>query len=231
MKNMIISILLIPFIGFAQRGPINVHLKDSSIVTTDYARVSNVGFSGPYVRVDDSKGEKISIKEVAYIEGKDQYGAYRYFKPLTPFGLTGVIWGERTYATDRVELYYTRVSTWSAGVSYNSKYYQYSKDNQPLKKMSMSNLKVDLADNVASMNYLKKAKGTQLTQVALYVVGSVLLVKGFSDMFSAETPPVGATPQVHIAPEVIIGTIALNIPWFLNTEKQKNFIKALKEYN
>src|SRR5687767_4772998 len=81
---------------YGQDGPIKIHLQNGIVVATNYARLQNAsGFNGAHVRINDAKGEKISIKEVLYIHGYDQQRQYRYFKPIK--FQAGAVWGERTY--------------------------------------------------------------------------------------------------------------------------------------
>ncbi len=94
MRFLIFLFVLFPFTGTAQSGPINIHLTSGKIISTQYAYLySSSGFSEPYVRIHDKKGEKITIDRVDHIEGTDQHGKYRYFKPIG----SGIhaIWGER----------------------------------------------------------------------------------------------------------------------------------------
>jgi hypothetical protein len=223
MKYILTLLLLLPSFCFAQEGPINIYLKTGNITSTNYAFLeNNSGFSIPYVRINNKKGEKISIDQVDHIEGTDQNGVYKYFKPIKLQGRE--IWGERTFRSDRVEIYYTNIisGTWTA--SYKSKYYQYSKDTQPLKKLTYRNLKIDFGNNNESMPHLKKANSLRVTQLLLYGLGATLITTGIANNLS-DTNDNGNIPV-----SIVAGAICLYIPWFINTPKQKHFINALKDY-
>lgn len=231
MKKLFALILLVglPYSVFSQL-PILIKLNNGQDVFTNYAFITNSGsfLSGPYVRIDERRGPKIKIQEVEYIKGRDQYGKERYFLPVYQGGFK--IFAERLYDTERVSIFYTDVMNWSGGFGYANRHYKYSFDNSELKKVNIRNLQYDLADNPVSLDYIKKAKTTRTVQTVLYAVGAGLLIHGISSMAGdVEDPgPIGQAPK--IAPTLIIGAIALNVPWFLNRGKQDNLVNALKAY-
>ena len=170
----ILLLFLLPFFSYAQNGPINIHLRSGEVISTRYAYLNNnAGFSKPYVRIDDKKGEKITIDMVSHVEGVDQNSEYKYFQPIYLQGAK--IWGERTFRSDRIDIFYTNIvsGTWTA--AYKSRWFQYEKDNEPLKKLTYANLKVDLADNPASLTNLRKGNGLRITQFLLYGLGAALI--------------------------------------------------------
>ncbi len=210
------------------QGPIKVKLSSGDEIHTRYAYLSNgYSFDVPFVRIDGKKGRKIPISSISYVEGTDQDGTYRYFEPIYRFRK---IWAERSYVSDRIKIYYTNIETGSWDFTYRSKYYVYKKDESAFKKLKMKNLKLDLADNVKSMDHLKKGKTLQWIQAALYVSGAAILVGSVVKEFSNnELTEPGENPGIPAG--IIVGGISLNIPWFLNPVKQKHFTNALKAYN
>ncbi len=220
---------LLPLITFSQNAPINIHMKSGEILSTRYAFLNiNSGFSRPYVRINDKKGEKITIDRITHVEGIDQNGNYKYFQPIRLQGRD--IWGERTFNSERVNIFYTNVisGTWTA--SYKSKYFQYEKDNHPLKKMSYSNLKADLSDHPESMKILKKGNNLRITQILLYGLGSALVISGIASGLSDTELDDPNDSGLKIPPAFIAGAITLYIPWFINGPKQDHFANALKTY-
>ena len=223
--------LVFTFIQTASaQGPIKIKMTSGKEVFTNYAFLSNgYGFSKGYVRIDGKKGEKIAIESVDFIEGIDQDRKERYFEPIQYYSK---IWAERSYNSERIKIYYTDIRTGGWNYSYRSKYYLYKKDASTFKKLKMQNLKLDLADNPASMDHLKKGKTIQWIQAALYVAGTAILVSSIASELGNNEPgqvgPPGETPG--IPPGLIIGAITLNIPWFLNPAKQKHYVNALKAY-
>ncbi|MEQ8469846.1 MAG: hypothetical protein RIC35_01595 [Marinoscillum sp.] len=222
-------LFLLPLLASAQNVPINIHLKSGETISTQYAYLnSNGGFSQPYVRIDNKKGEKITIDRVTHVEGFDQYSKYKYFQPIKLQGRN--IWGERTYNSDRINIFYTNIisGTWTA--SYKSKYFQYEKDGQPLKKLTYANLKIDLADNPESIESLKKGNALKITQILLYGLGATLIGVGIANDFSNDELSDPNDTSIKIPPAVIAGAITLYIPWFINGPKQNHFVNALKAY-
>lgn len=232
MKLCFLTLIFLPFITWAQHGPINIHLKSGEILSTRYAYLnSNGGFSRPFVRMDEKKGKKVPIHAVTFIEGIDQKGEYKYFKPIQLQGRQ--TWGERTFNAERMTIYYTNVisGTWAA--SYKSRHFQYSKDDLPLKKLTFANLKADLADNVNSMQHLKKGNTLRITQLLLYGLGAALIASGISSDFKdvdTGSPPGPRESSISIPPALIAGAVVLYIPWFINGPKQDHFTRALKSY-
>ena len=230
MKYLLLIFCLVPLFGNSQTGFIKLHFKTGDSLSTNYAYLyNNTGFSKPYVRIDNEKGEKISIDRVTHIEGIDQKGKYRYFKPI--FLKNKEIWGERTFTSNRINLYYSNIfsSTWDA--AYKTKYFQYSKDNAPLQKLTYANLKKDLSDNLNALAYIKKGNKLRITQLVLYGLGAALVVAGTVDGLSSNGLSSPNNPAIKTPPAFIAGAIALTIPWFLNKPKQDNFVKAIKAYN
>jgi len=231
MKKLFAAVLFIvlPYTVFSQL-PILVKLNNGQDVFTNYAYITNNGsfFSGPYVRVDGKKGPKIKIRAVDYIKGRDQYGKERYFLPVYQGGFK--IFAERLYDAERISIFYTDVMNWSGGFGYANRHYKYSFDNSELKKVNIRNLQYDLSNNPVSLDYIKKAKTTRTFQTVLYAVGAGLLIHGFSSMIGdVDDPgPIGQTPK--ISPTLILGVIAVNVPWFLNKGKQENLVNALEAY-
>jgi hypothetical protein len=230
MKQLYFIFVLIPFAAYSQSGPINIHMRSGGIISTRYAfRNNNSGYLRPYVRINDRKGEKISIERIKHVEGTDQNGNYRYFKPIKIQGM--LIWGERTFNSERIDIYYTNIvsETWS--FSYKSRYFQYSKDDNSLKKMTYENLKVDLADNQQSVEHLKKGNTLKITQYLLYGVGSALVVTGIVNGINDTGVDNPSNSGMKIPPAFIAGAVTLYIPWFINNPKQNHFVNALKNYN
>lgn len=231
MKYIVLTlcVFFFPILAFSQSGPITINLKTGEQLSTNYAYLhNNSTFFRSYVRIDGKKGEKISIDRVAFIEGADKNGVYKYFKPIRLHG--SEIWAERTFSSDRVDIYYTNIisGTWNA--SYRSKYFQYSKDGRPLKKLSYSNLKADLGDNAESMEHLKKGNILRITQFLFYGLGATLIGVGIAGDFNNDELRDPSDTSIRIPPALIAGAVSLYIPWFMNSPKQNRFIKALEKY-
>ena len=229
-KIHLVILVLSPTLVLAQNGPINVHLKTGDILSTQYALLTNNSFlSRPFVRIHDKKGEKITIDRVIHVEGTDQNGQYKFFKPIQLMG--SEIWGERTFHSERVDIYYTDVVSFTGASYYKSKYFQYSKDSRPLKKLNYSNLKIDLADNAGSMQHVERGNKLRITQLLLYGLGAGLVVAGAADILNDDELDGTGDTSFSVPPTLIVGAIALNIPWFINPAKDKHFVNALEEYN
>lgn len=224
---------LLPLFAYAQQGPIKIVLKNNEVVYTNYAHLNNNGtFTGPYVRIHHKRGEKVPIDIVDHVEGIDQRGTYKYFKPIN-FGYRGEVFAERTFTSKRIKIYYTNVvsGTWNA--TYSFRHFNYEKDGALLKKMTYANLKKDLSDCPTSTDFLKKANGYRIAQMALYGAGAALVIHGIATGLSGnddELPPPGAAPRIKIPATFVIGAISLMILRFLNNPKQGYFVDALKNY-
>jgi hypothetical protein len=222
MRKLTILILLFPFVVYSQTGPIQVHLKSGQALNTRYAYLFNTaGFEKPYVRINDRRGEKVTIDLVSYVDGTDQNGTFRYFKPIR--FQAREIWGERTYESDRIEIYYTDFHGDDWGSVYKYKYFMYTMDNSGMKKVSYASVKKDIEGNTESMLHLKKGNSIRITQLLLYTAGTSLIISGVASGLS--DPENSKIPVGFIA-----GAITLSIPFFLNNAKQKHFVNALEAF-
>ncbi|MFW5762514.1 MAG: hypothetical protein ACOCXH_16185 [Cyclobacteriaceae bacterium] len=231
MKKGIIIVLCVFLSSTAfSQLPILVKLNNGQDIFTNYAYITNSGsfLSGPFVRIDGKRGARYKISEVAYVQGRDQFGKERYFLPVYQSGFN--IFAERLHHAERISIFYTDITNWSAGFGYTNRHYKYTLDDSELRKVNIRNLQYDLADNPISMDYIKKAKSTRTVQTILYAAGAGLLIHGFSSLIGDvdEPGPIGRTPS--IPPTLIVGVIAVNVPWFLNNGKQNKLVDALKVY-
>ena len=230
--RVLLLLLLFPLTTQAQQGPIRVFFKNGSAISTDYVYLYNyIGFSDSFLRIDHKKGEKVAIRQVDHIEGIDQYGRYKYFKPVRYY-YGNQIFAERTFTSARIDIYYTDLepNPWEA--SYSFRHFTYEKDGGPIKRMKYTNLKKDIRSCRASMSLLKKGNGYRISQMLLYGVGGALVTHGIVTGLSnndRELPPPGET-RISIPPTFVAGAIGLLIPRFLNRAKQNYFVKALKAY-
>ena len=230
MKYLLLLLFLFPSFAFSQDGPISIYLKTGDRISTQYVYLnSNGGFlSRPHVRIDDKRGDKIPIERVEHIEGTDQHGEYKYIKPIYLNGAE--IWGERTFSSERVEIYYTNIISGTWTTSYKSKYFQYSADGQPLKKLTYANLRKDIGHHPGAREHLKKGNMLRITQFLLYGAGAALVVGGIANGLGDKELRDPIATSLGIPPALIAGAITLYIPWFINSPKQKHFVKALKSY-
>jgi hypothetical protein len=128
-----------------------------------------------------------------------------------------------------VNVYYTNIISGTWTTSYKSKYFQYSKDTQLLKKLTYANLKIDLGDNIESMDDLRKGNKLRITQLLLYGIGATLIGVGIaSDLNDNSNSTKDSSSK--IPPAFIAGAVCLSVPWFINKPKQNHFINALKKY-
>lgn len=228
--KIILLFLLFPVVAFAQNGPINIHLKSGEIISTRYAFLENNSII-PYVRMDHKKGDKITIDKVSHVEGTDQINKYKYFQPI--MFQNHFVWGERTYSSERVNIFNTDIisGTWTS--RYRNRYYQYQIDNRPLKKLKYSNLKKDIADNPESLSHLKKGNAIKITQFGLYGIAATLIgigsAKDLNDNTLSNPYDKDKSFSVPVALE-IAGAFTLYIPYWINRSKQKHYVNALKAY-
>lgn len=229
----LISFILLLFISFtalAQIGPINIHLTSGKIISTHYAYLYS-GYSS-YLRIHEKRGEKISIDQVDHIEGKDQYGKYRYFIPIR---LGNAVWAERGYASDRIVIYHTDIVTGTMAANYKPKSCLYTKDGGQLQKLKLKYLKRDLADCPASLEHLRKGKNIGKAQAGVRVASISLLIAGFISMVNdsnVEAP--GSSTETNsspdIPPSIIVGAVAAWIPILMENSKREKYLDALKAY-
>lgn len=226
--RLIFVFLFIPALTFAQSKGISVYFNSGEVITTDYVYISETGLGGPFVKIGDRNAKRVSIRDIEHIEGKDQFGDYRYYKPIYVVGFT--LWGERTYTSDRIEIFYTNVSNGGWNTNYKMAYYVYSKDGGPLKKMKYSFLKEDLSDNEASMEFVKKGNRLNITQAFLYVAGAAIIVAGIVQMDKNLEKSTRENTDLEIPPVLIGGLITYYVPFFMQGAKQNAFYEALTTY-
>lgn len=222
----IVFSILCPSLLIAQNSKgIRIEYNSGESKYTNYAYLySGSAFQSSYVRIDDKKGPKINIQNIDHVEGVNLEGTYKYFAPIWVNGIP--IWGERTFSSEHIDLYYTNIvsGTWNA--TYNYKHFQYRKDGGSLQKMKASNLLRDVGQNQQSMDHIRKGRGIATAQTLLYLLGSGLVIAGIIDGLNKnDTEDSGGVPPVFIG-----GAITLFVPWFLNSPKQKHYQNALKAY-
>ena len=230
--RILLLLVLFPLVTQAQQSPIQIFLRNGDVINTNYVYLYNyVGFSDSFLRIDHKKGEKVAIKQVGHIEGVDQKGLYKYFKPVRYY-YGNQIFAERTFSSERIDIYYTDLKSNPWEASYSFRHFNYEKDGGAIKRMNYKNLKKDLRSCRASMSLLRKGNGYRITQMLLYSVGGALVTHGIITGLSnndGELPPPGET-RISVPPTFVAGAIGLLIPRFLNRAKQNHFVKALKAY-
>ncbi|HEY3403956.1 MAG TPA: hypothetical protein VGK59_11245 [Ohtaekwangia sp.] len=210
----------------AGQGEINIHLKSGRIIPTRYVYL----YSGyhSYVKIHEKKGEKIPITLVDHVEGPDETGHYRYIIPVND------IWAERGFTSDRITIFHTDIVSGKMAAGYKPKSCLYSKDGGPLKSVKLRNLKEDIAECAASMEYIKKGKRIGGTQTLVRVVSYSLIIAGIidtADNFSVANPDDPESDSGSgISPMVIIGAAGAWVPFFMENAKRQKYIEALKVY-
>jgi len=228
MRILSVALFLFSLVVSAQNGPINIHLKSGRVISTQYAYLYS-GFNS-YLRIHERKGERISIGQVHHVEGTDQKGNYRYFLPVF-WG--NEVWAERVFTSDRIEIYQTDILTGTMTATLRSKSNLYSKDGGSLQPLKLRNLKKDLADCPASMEYLKKGKKISTTQTVIYVTSYSLILAGivsFANDASAANPGDPETSGPSIPPTIIIGAVGAWIPFIMGNAKREKYLEALRAY-
>ncbi|MEO1052317.1 MAG: hypothetical protein AAFX87_16915 [Bacteroidota bacterium] len=230
MKTVILSLLVLLSVStLAQKKAIQVHLTTGEILSSNYVMMYQAtGFGQPYLKINSRKGDRIGIKQVSFVEGFDHNNTYKYYKPLDISG--SLTWAERTFKSDRIELFYTNVSEFDWSVTYKNRFYRYIKDEGYSKRMKYSQLRADLADNPLSLEYLKKANKTRIAQTLLYVLGSALIITGSVQWLSDDELDPPGEASLDLPAAVFIGAATLYIPLIINGSKKNNFIKALQVY-
>jgi hypothetical protein len=228
MRLLVFSLLFISLASAAQTGPIDIYLTSGKIISTHNLYLFSSYKS--YLRVDNKKGEKIYIDLVDHIEGIDQEGNYRYFKPVS-WGNT--VWAERGFTSNRIVIYHTDIVTGTMVATHKPKSCLYSKDGGPLRQLKLKHLKKDMADCPASLGHLKKGKGIATGQTIISVVSYSLILAGtitwFADAADDELDDPGSS-SLDLPPTVLIGAIGAWVPIFMNGPKREKYLAALKAY-
>lgn len=229
MRAFTIVLLLISCTATAQTGPIRVHLTSGIVISTHYAYLYS-GYNS-YLRVHEKKGEKISINQVDHIEGIDEKGNYRYFKPVQS---GNKVWAERGYTSARIVIYHTDIVTGKMAVTYKPKSCLYSKDGGPLHPLKLKYLKKDLADCSDSQDHLRKGKNIATAQAAVYTASYALIVAGIVSFVNDSSVDEPGKSDMNsgpgIPPAIIVGAIGVWIPIFMDNVKRENYLDALKAY-
>lgn len=228
MRILSLAMLLFSFSTLAQTGPINIHLKSGRVISTQYAYLHS-GYNS-YLRIHEKKGEKIPINQIDHVEGTDEKGNYRYFKPVLR---DTEVWAERSFTSSRIEIYHTDILTGTMTAEQRPKGSLYSKDGGSLQPLKLKNLKKDLGDCTASMEYLKKGKKISTTQTVIYVASYSLILAGivsFANDASDVSPSDPETSGPSIPPTIIIGAVGAWIPFIMGNAKREKFLEALKAY-
>ncbi|MCZ8214647.1 MAG: hypothetical protein O9262_00330 [Cyclobacteriaceae bacterium] len=182
------------------------------------------------MRIHERRGEKISIDRVHHIEGKDQKGNYRFFKPIEP-SFNRKVWAERSYTSARIVIYNTDIAPGAMYAGYKPKNCFYTKDNGPLLPLKLKTLKKDLGDSEASLEYLKKGKNIGKAQMGFRAASLALLIAGvvsFANDSSTDNQNMDEGPSVP--PAIIGGVVCAWIPVFMESGKKQRYVEALKAY-
>lgn len=228
MKYTVLLIILACTICKAQNGPIKVYLNSGKVISTRYIYVDQGGGLGrAFVRIDPSSKARITIDSVDHIEGTDNDGKSRYIRPMR--WRLSTIWAERTFNSDRIAMYYVGIQSGGFGtVSMNWKYYQYSKDDGPLQKLTIANVDRDVKDDPKALEYVKKSRANSLVQGLLYTAGGALIIAAAAKDLAPDDGPAEDGSKVPVAAVVGIGCLIL--PLALKPSKQRNLVHALETY-
>ncbi|MCP4460877.1 MAG: hypothetical protein GY816_23085 [Cytophagales bacterium] len=218
----------------AQSGGIKIQMKNGEETFTNYVLFSNgYGWNEEaYVRINDKKGSKLRMVSVDHVEGYDQKKDYRYILPIRPNG-GELVWGERMFASDKVAIYYTdfNSNSWSRSVLYKSRNFYYTFENSTMTKMKYGNLKRDIGNIEIPSSHLKKGNGVRIAQIIMYTAGAALIIHGSSKFLEGSENNELGDPEdasLNLHPNVFIGVALVNIPYFLNSLKQKHFRNTLE---
>lgn len=237
MKKYFLSLtcLLLFTASFAQR--FEVGFANGEVQKADQVRVIKKAFKKSYLLVDDQ--EEIALERVTYYTNEEGY-----FMKASPDGLTPQFYlrelnGDHIKTYSLTSTYFTPPAYGPNGMpmgggtmgSNTVDYYQ--KDNSPLKKMNMANLKVDLMDYEPSNLKLKEVKTINTLNAFLYTAGAAMLIAGIVKTADDDGSDAGTPVQtdVSISPLVFVGAITLNIPWFTKGAKRRKMYEALTLYN
>lgn len=230
MRGITILMTLLTFKSFGQNGPINIHLNTNEIISTRYAYLYSSSQS--YVRIDERKGQKIPINSVDHIEGFDEKGNYRFFLPvrITPQRL---VWAERGFSSERIVIYHTDIVTGTMAANHKPKSCLYSKDNGPIKPLDLRDLRSDLGDCPASIEFLRKGKNIGIAQAGVRIVSYALILGGtikFLSDASVQEPGDPSKGGPDIPAGIIVGAVTAWIPVLMANEKNERYLEALKAY-
>jgi hypothetical protein len=220
MRNLLILLAVFPLLANAQNEPIEIHLNSGEVLYTNYVYIYSSFNSG--VRINSRKGEKISIRDVDFIQGFDKERNFRYF---TTIGYNGTVWAERSFASERVKIY----STSRFDFEYSAKAGDvYQLDDGPIRDIKYRNLKEDLSDYQQSMDYLKKANGIRTTQAVLWTASVGLFIGGIVQMVGG--PLEDPEESLDIPPMFYLAAGVNLAAWVLEIPKKNRFRKALQVY-
>ncbi|HZY82491.1 MAG TPA: hypothetical protein VFE50_23355 [Cyclobacteriaceae bacterium] len=233
MKFTFLFFVLVASVCYAQDdGPINIYLNSGKVISTRYVYIDQGGgFMRAFVRINPNAKEKIMIDEVDYIEGPDNDGKLRHVRPIKFQGRS--VWGERTFQSDRITMYFVGVTTWGVGFPSNTKYYQYTKDDGPLTKVTIANVQADVFDSPESMAFVKKSKVNVGLQAGFFAAGITLAIASAVKWANEDVPTGPGAKQdteVKIPPMVFVGVALCVVPAFIRSGKQKNLVQALEVY-
>jgi hypothetical protein len=210
------------------QGSYQVHLTSGEVLHADrVALVPLRSLGRAHARLnDDPWRDRILIDSVDYIDGIDELKQPVYYMPLRVQG--SLVWTTRLFHSDRISIHYARITT--ATFKHRSfNYYYYTKDGGRPQRLTMQNVKRDVADDPNSALLLKKAKLSKAISTTLSGVGGAILVGSFLILTSAE--PGSSIAADDRAPGAFVGGVTfLCLPVFLRSTWRRNLVEGLKIY-
>jgi hypothetical protein len=186
-----------------------------------------VQYITPYFNTDKGKFMEDSVS--FYKNRSGAYGNTRHLRKRNPtYFMCAVTFGNIHMYSQTVSITTTQKGSQDAGgfsnfYTQSKKYLLYNKGTELLKKANYKNLKIDMADNVESMEYLKQCRNIRNTEFGIYGLSVALLVVGIVNLANdgPDYLKYGAIP-------VSIGLYKITS---LSNLKQKKIIRAFQAYN
>ncbi len=222
--------LALPGLAYNQETGIQIQLKDSSSLETNFLQLKSQPLWGkPHIRIDAEKGPKIYIQDLEAYLGYDQNGSYTRFTNLSDDAKRIQYTAQSSYldTTAQLKLYYVDyLKGKNSQVLSRHKVY-YSLSGAPYQKMTYRTVKRDFDARAYSNASIQKAQSLHLLQVASALVASGLMLSAAMDA----TWGLPADMQVDHTYTYMASAALLVLPLTLEIPKRKQVLKALKEVN
>jgi hypothetical protein len=233
MKYFLSLLLLATISCYSQDKSIIIQLKSDSLITTKWIKLYDFPFSQKaYIRIQSELGYKINLSDINYYKGYDQDDNFRYFKTVNLEIHKSFRFSERLLkldSTQSVTIYYDYITMGGTDILFPSKFENnyYSIKNQPIKKVSYSNIRNDLARCEFSQSDIKSANGIRFLQLLSAGIGTVLITKS---LWNIANPLNENFPKKVSEISIIAGGVFFIIPFTLESLKKKFLIDALRKY-